>query len=130
MPETKLSLARQWASRLIQPPLLVRATPYPSAQRLARLAENREGILRGPDQPRLDRADQGVVEEPLGLGARRLLALTSGLKLVHHGAAVAQEREEPLEERVGLRGRLVTHGAHGSGEGRPCAMLAHAQTTP
>src|SRR6185503_16466435 len=72
MPETKLSLARQWASRLIQPPLLVRATPYPSAQRLARLAENREGILRGPDQPRLDRADQGVVEEPLGLGADRL----------------------------------------------------------
>jgi len=46
------------------------------------------------------------------------------------GPAVVQEREEPLEERVGLRGRLVTHGAHGSGEGRPCAMLAHAQTTP
>jgi hypothetical protein len=40
------------------------------------------------------------------------------IELRHHGAAVVQEREEPLEEAVRLRGRLVAgirrHGAESS----------------
>ena len=62
---------------------------------------------RGADQPDLERADQREVEQPLGLRANRLGVGRRRLELGDHGAAVVQEREEPLEERVGLRGRLV-----------------------
>jgi hypothetical protein len=57
-------------SRRVQPTLLLcepRRTHRP--ERLARLAQHGQRILRGPDQPSLERADQGVVEEALGLGA-------------------------------------------------------------
>jgi hypothetical protein len=73
----------------------------------ARLPQNCQGILRRADQPRLDGADERVVEEPLGVGADRLRVGARPLELRDQGAALVQEREEPLEERVSLVGRLV-----------------------
>ena len=79
------------------------------------------------DQAGLERADQREVEQSLGVGADRLLALASGLELGHESATVVQEREEPLHEGHGARGGLLTHGAaHGSREGRPVQCSAHA----
>src|SRR5262245_33683161 len=60
-------------SGFLEPPLL---PPQPlrthRPQRRAHLAKHLEGILRGTDESLFDRPGQGVVEEPLGLGTRRL----------------------------------------------------------
>jgi hypothetical protein len=66
---------------------------------------------RGADRPDLERADQREVEQPLGLRANRLGVGRRRLELGDHGAAVAQEGEEPLEERVGLRGQVLPLGS-------------------
>ena len=60
------------------------------------MAQHGQDIFRRADQPRLDRADQREVQEPLGLGAYRLRVGARRLELRHQGAAVVQEREEPL----------------------------------
>ena len=76
-------------------------------ERLARLAQHGQRILRRADQAGLERAHQREVEQPLGLGADRLRVGARRLELRDERAAVVQEREEPLEEGVGLRSRLV-----------------------
>jgi hypothetical protein len=75
-----------------------------------------------------ERADQREVEESLSLGADRLRVDVRRLELGDHGAAVVQEREEPLHEGYSARSGLLTHGdAHGSRDGRPVQCSAHVQ---
>ena len=78
---------------------------------MARLPQHGQPILRCPDQPRLERAHQREVKEPLGLGADRLRLRARGLELRNQRAALVQEGEEPLDEGNGARGGLVVHGA-------------------
>ena len=94
--------------RASQMPLLPRQPLRPHRpKRLARLPQHRQGILGRADQARLDRADQREVEQSLGLRANRLRVRGRHLELGDQRAAVVEEREEPLEEGDGARGRLV-----------------------
>ena len=66
-------------------------------ERLARLPQHGQRILRRANQPGLERTDEREVEQPLRLGADGLGIGGRRLELGDRGAAVVQEREEALE---------------------------------
>jgi len=95
--------------------------PAHRPERLACLAQHGQHILRRADQTGLDRADEPVVEQPLGLGADRLRFGTRRLELRDERAAFVQEREQsaprgprralPARYSKGLPKYVRTHSA-------------------